>query len=264
MRSYLGQNFLINKIKIKEIVDVLELKAGDVVIEIGPGHGELTEELRLRNEKFKIIGIEKDKNLIKELKEKFSSDKNLEIIEGNILKILPNLIRNLKLKAISYKLIGNIPYYITGHLLRIIGELENKPELIVLTVQKEVAERICVKPPKMNLLAASVQFWAKPEIVGYIPKKDFNPVPDVDGAIIRLTTYDRRLTTNETEKYYKLIKILFKQPRKTIINNLIYGFQNLTKAEIIERLIKLKINPEARPQDLDVKNITDLSELIYQ
>ena len=277
MRSYLGQNFLINKIKIKEIIDVLELKAGDVVIEIGPGHGELTEELRIKNDELKIIAIEKDKLLAQELSKnfqfsifnfqsnsKFQFQNNKIIIIGDALKLLPQITNNKKLITNNYKLIGNIPYYITGHLLRIIGELENKPELIVLTVQKEVAERICVKPPKMNLLAASVQFWAKPEIVGYIPKKDFNPVPDVDGAIIRLTTYDRRLTTNETEKYYKLIKILFKQPRKTIINNLIYGFQNLTKAEIIERLIKLKINPEARPQDLDVKNITDLSELIYQ
>lgn len=275
MRNYLGQNFLINKIKIKEIIDVLELKAGDVVIEIGPGHGELTEELRQRNEKFKIIGIEKDKNLIKELKEKFFSDKNIEIIEGDALKILPKIIYEFK-NLQTYKLIGNIPYYITGHLLRTIGELGNKPELIVLTVQKEVAERICAHSSKMNpthrkcsmcgmnLLAASVQFWAKPEIIDYISKKDFNPVPEVDSAIIKLTTNNQQPITKEAGKYYKLIKILFKQPRKTIINNLIYGFQNLTKAEIIERLIKLKINPEARPQDLDVKNITDLSELIYQ
>ncbi|MBI5401741.1 ribosomal RNA small subunit methyltransferase A [Candidatus Wolfebacteria bacterium] len=268
MRTYLGQNFLINKDKIKEIIDALELKANDVVIEIGPGHGELTENLKSQILNFKIIAIEKDKDLAAELKEKFIQDKNVSIIEGDALKILGEITNNLITN--NYKLIGNIPYYITGHLLRIIGELENKPELIVLTIQKEVAERVMAEPPKNNILAASVQFWAKPEIIGYVSKTDFDPVPKVDSAIIRLKVITLPLLSQEKcyncdknsikIKYYKFIKILFKQPRKTIINNLIYGFQNLTKAEIIEKLMKLKINPEVRPQDLNQETIIKLSQ----
>src|SRR3989344_7110696 len=199
MPRYLGQHFLKNKAKLKKIIDALELKDGDIVVEVGPGHGELTQEIQKskipeteqvrygagKNQsanwrtKIKIIAIEKDINLVKFLKEKFSKDKNIEIIEGDALKEIKNQISKIKItnqnsKIIkNLKIVGNIPYYITGYLLRILGELENKPSLIVLTIQKEVAQRVCAKPPKMNLLAASIQFWAEPKIIGSVSKKDF-------------------------------------------------------------------------------------------
>jgi 16S rRNA (adenine1518-N6/adenine1519-N6)-dimethyltransferase len=263
MNRRLGQHFLKNRGKIKEIIDSLELKRGDIIVEIGAGHGELTGELLTRQD-IKVIAIEKDKRLVEELKGNFqfpisnfqtnSNNRNpkLEIVHGDILKELPSLIQNS-----SYKVVGNIPYYITGKLLRILGELELKPELIVLTIQKEVAERVCAESPKMNLLAASVQFWAAPEIVSSISKKDFEPPPEVDSAIMRLKTKppfgDQLLATS----YYKLIKILFKQPRKTILNNLSDGLK-LNKDEITKELKKLKINPASRPQNLDIQNIQKL------
>ena len=163
----LGQHFLINKTKLQKIVEALDLKPGDAVIEIGPGHGELTDELRNKNNELKLMTIERDNDLVELLKNKFARDKNLEVVHDDVLKILPDLC--LKLHNSNFKIVGNIPFYITGYLLRILGELKNKPSLIVLTVQKEVAERICAEPPKMNLLAASVQFWAEPKIVDYIP-----------------------------------------------------------------------------------------------
>src|SRR3989344_4758001 len=262
----LGQHFLTKKTKLQKIVGALDLRADDSVIEIGPGHGELTNELRIKNYELKIIAIEKDEEFVRYLQEKFAQDKNIEIIEGDILKILPEL-------AKSRKIVGNIPYYITGHLLRIIGELKNKPSLVVLTVQKEVAERICAKPfgiahgkPRMNLLAASVQFWAEPEIIDYIPKTDFWPQPKVDSAIIKLKSITVSMRPHEkcyeigAEEYYKLIKILFKQPRKTILNNL--RATNKTKEEIIKILGELKINPEDRPQNLSVEQIKELSTQI--
>ncbi|MEE8131698.1 MAG: 16S rRNA (adenine(1518)-N(6)/adenine(1519)-N(6))-dimethyltransferase RsmA [Candidatus Paceibacterota bacterium] len=260
MAKKLGQHFLINKSKIKKIIDALELKPGDTVIEIGPGHGELTLPLA-RNfqfliSNFQIITIEKDLKLIKDLKSKIQNLglKNIEIIEGDALKILPKLCS--KLHASSFKIVGNIPYYITGHLLRIISELKNKPSLIVLTIQKEVAERICAIQPKMNLLAASVQFWAEPKIIGGIPKKDFKPTPKVDSAIIKLVPKSQKL---KTKSYYRLIKILFKQPRKTIINNLRPTTNDLRL--LTQKLQKLKINPADRPQNLSIKQIKELSTL---
>lgn len=318
MPRYLGQHFLINKKKLRKIVDALELRSGDVVLEIGPGHGELTSEIvskfqSLKVEKFKIIAIEKDKNLAKSLKEKFKGEGNIdpvrdrtskmsdgrfqrpisngvEIIEGDALKLLPQLTCDLRLTTNDYKIVGNIPYYITGYLLRILGELENlegrqvsygasKPSLIVLLIQKEVAERIVAKPPKMNLLAASVQFWAKPEIIGNVSKKDFRPTPKVDSAIIKLTPitfqllsqlkcnedYNKKYEENDYNyRYYKFIKIFFKQPRKTILNNLVSGVKCQVsgiknKEEIIEKLRKLKVNPFDRPQDLSVEQIIKLS-----
>ncbi len=284
MGQKLGQHFLVNKNKIQKIVEALELKNNDVVVEIGPGHGELTGELANwligKKLKTKIIAIEKDKILAKDLKEKFKDNKNIEISEGDALKIIPEL--SYKLQVTSYKLTGNIPYYITGKLLRILSESGNKPSIIVLTIQKEVAERICGikagslnshgrvriaegRRPKaryshaMNLLAAIVQFWAEPKIVGYISRHDFKPAPKVDSAIIRLTTYGQQLTTEETEKYYKFVRALFKQPRKTIINNLRPATNN---SQLLTKKIQLtSVNPNDRPQNLSLAQIKDLSTL---
>lgn len=265
MRGYLGQHFLVNKNKIKKIVDALELKAGDTVIEIGPGHGELTLEIKNQKSKIKnlrIIGIEKDKKLAEdlELKIKNLGYKNIEIIKGDVLKILPSIIHNSKFIIHNYKIVGNIPYYITGYLLRILGELRGKPLLIVLTIQKEVAERITAQPPKMNLLAASVQFWAKPEIISHISKKDFKPQPKVDSAIIKLATRVQPLSTRgQAEKYYKFIKILFKQPRKTIFNNLQPTIDN--RQLLKKKLELIGINPADRSQDLSLKQIIRLAKI---
>src|SRR3990167_9050292 len=222
MGNYLGQHFLINKKKIEKIIEALDLKSGDVVVEIGPGKGALTIPLCENCQKLgcKIIAVEKDKDLADDLKNKIYDlglDKNIEIIEGDALKTLPRLIHNSELRIKNYKIVGNIPYYITGYLLRILGELENKPSLIVLTIQKEVAQRVCAKPPKMNLLAASIQFWAEPKIIGSVSKKDFWPIPKVDSAIIKLTPLTLLVRSSiqcNKEKYYEFIKILFKQPRK--------------------------------------------------
>lgn len=293
MKRLLGQHFLFDKEKLKKIVEALELKLNDLVIEIGAGHGELTEELWSANHEVRIIAIEKDQRLAKDLEYKIQNLglKNIKIIEGDALKILPKLVNSILKTSDALnvknnfwtsdvqklKIVGNIPYYITGHLLKIIGELENKPSLIVLTLQKEVAERICSKPPKMNLLAASVQFWAEPKIIGYIPKTAFSPQPKVDSAIIRLKSTTTPVTfafrsSNECNgrkinkldcylDYYKFIKILFKQPRKIILNNLTAGLK-ISKEEIIKKLTALKIKPADRPQNLSISQIIDLINVL--
>ncbi|MCL4437645.1 16S rRNA (adenine(1518)-N(6)/adenine(1519)-N(6))-dimethyltransferase RsmA [Patescibacteria group bacterium] len=268
-KKHLGQHFLKNKAKLRKIVDALELKRGDVVVEIGPGRGALTFPLAEKCKELdcKIIAIEKDKELASELKEKFKDNKNVEIIEGDALKEIKSQISNLK----NVKIVGNIPYYITGYLFRIIGELERKPFLIVLLIQKEVAERVCAKPPKMNLLAASVQFWAEPKIIGYVSRKDFSPAPKVDSAIIKLSpkcsfSHSQECWNEQNKQnadnYYQFIKVLFRQPRKTAVNN-ISKFKNLnmTKEKLVEKLAGLGIKENARPQDLSVEQIIALSTL---
>ncbi len=270
MRRKLGQHFLKNPLKIKEILTALELKNDDAVIEIGAGHGELTKNLKIEisaspasGSNLKIFAIEKDEKMARSLRNSITKNgDSIEIINGDALKIIPRLTVQLS----NYKIVGNIPYYITGRLLRTIGELGNKPEIVVLTVQKEVAERIIAKPPRMNLLAASVQFWANPEIVGHIPKREFQPIPKVDSAIVKLTLIT--LTSRSAWKcykidsaYYKIIKILFKQPRKTILNNLSASFK--ARKAITEILIKNKVEPNARPQDLDLETIKNLAEMLY-
>jgi 16S rRNA (adenine1518-N6/adenine1519-N6)-dimethyltransferase len=283
MPQYLGQHFLKNKFKLRKIIEALELESGDVVVEIGPGHGELTKLLAEKS-KTKIIAIEKDKKLAENLEFKIqeSGIKNIRIIQGDVLKILPKLTTDRVPQTTNYKIVGNIPYYITGYLFRILSELEQKPSLIVLLIQKEVAERACAssphpkfgveaRPPKMNLLAASVQFWAKPQIIGYVSRKDFSPQPKVDSAIIKLKTIDGgSLFSNSAElenkqnmdNYYQFIKVLFKQPRKTIINNIL-KFKNLntTKEKLIEKLAEVGVKANARPQDLAIEQIIALSTL---
>jgi len=253
MRKRLGQHFLKNRNLLAKIAKAVAPKNCDTIIEIGAGHGELTKELGIKNKELRIIAIEKDTKLARLLKEKFGAQKNIEIIGGDVLSTLPSIIRNSKPPIRNYKLVGNIPFYITGRLFRILGELEPKPQLIVLTIQKEVAERICAKPPKMNLLAAAVQLWAEPQIIGYVPKKYFSPPPKVDSGIIRL-----RIKGHESEianNYYKLIKILFRQPRKTILNNL-SALKN--KGELRSILEKTGIDPAARPQNLSLESIKKL------
>ena len=271
MSQKLGQHFLKSKEKLRKIAESLDLQDNDTVIEIGPGHGELTKELRIKNSECRIVCIEKDKDLIEILKDKLSNDKNIKVVEGDALEKLPLLIKSPKLKIKNYKIVGNIPYYITGYLFRILSELENRPSVSVFTIQKEVAERICAHSSKMNpthrkysmcgmnLLAASVQFWAEPKIVGYVPKKYFRPVPKVDSAILelRIKNYELRIKDN----YYKLIKIIFKQPRKTVLNNLTSGFTGLKKEEIIEKLLKVGVLPGFRPQNLKIEQLIELSTL---
>ncbi len=272
-----GQHFLMNQSAIKKIAEALDMKKDDVVIEIGAGHGELTGELVNwligKGRKGRIILIEKDGVLAESLREKYREDKKIEIINGDVLKILPTLISESANQLISYKLIGNIPYYITGKLLRLISELEHKPSRCVFTVQREVAERICAQPKEMNRahngvmcsmnrLAASVQFWAKPEIIEYISRNDFEPKPEVDSAIVTLTLIDTDNKLINADKYYQAVRILFRQPRKTILNNLAEGVPKTPKNLIAQELEKIGIDPNARPQNLSIEDIIRIAGIV--
>lgn len=272
MPRKLGQHFLINRAAVKKILESLELESGDAIIEIGPGKGALTEELASWNpapdgrgspqmqsgrQDLKIIGIEKDQRLVQFLQRKFTNNKNIKIVHGDILKILPNLTSRPSPLA-SYKLAGNIPYYITGRLLRILSELPHKPKLIVLTLQKEVAERITARPPKMNLLAAIAGVWASPKIGAYLKPQDFAPPPKVRSAIIKLIPRNQELGIRNQEQYFAFVKILFKQPRKTIFNNLRAGLKQTPK-KILAILKSHGLAGEERPQNLDLNTLKKLS-----
>lgn len=262
----LGQSFLTNKGKAKKFAEALELAENDLVLEIGPGHGEITEELIKNCRRLKVIAVEKDRKLVKEsegLRGLFKKrGGQLEIITGDALKELPVLSESLKPK--NYKLAGNIPYYITGHLFRTIGELKHKPEITVLGIQKEVAERVLAEPPKMNILAASVKAWGKPKFVEDIPKKDFRPQPEVNGAIVKIKVKSKKPQINE-EGYYKTIRTLFSHPRKTLLNNLT-GAKNakaMEKEIVVKKLKEMEINPQDRPQKLGINEIKKISSMLY-
>ncbi len=263
--THFGQHFLINQSVLKKIAGALNMQKNDVVIEIGAGHGELTGELVDwfigENSEQKLILIEKDSILAEHLKEKYEEEKKVEIINGDALKVLPKLINQLTNQPIGYKLTGNIPYYITGKLLRLISEFEHKPSRSVFTLQKEVAERLAEQPPKMSRLAASVQFWAKPEIIGYVSRNDFKPKPEVDSAIVTLTRIHADYTRIDADKYYRAVRILFQQPRKTILNNLVAGTKT-EKETLVKKLSEIGIDPTSRPQNLLIKDIIKIADIV--
>ncbi len=248
-KKSLGQNFLINPRISDKIVATAEISKDDTILEVGPGTGSLTKKLLGKAKK--VIAVEKDQRLIADLKNKFKELKNVEIIEGDILKFK---VDDLKLKDFGYKIVANIPYYITSKFLKIIFEKCPRPKLIVLTIQKEVAQRIVAKPPHMNLLALSVQFYSQPKIISYISKQNFRPVPKVDSAIIKLTPINRyeRSVRIYTDEFFKVTKAGFSQKRKLLINNL---KKLRAKESQLEEIFKnLKISKKSRAENLGLKD----------
>lgn len=260
----LGQHFLKNSSVVKRIINAIEVSRDDRVIEIGPGHGELTfpllEACTASGAKLSII--EKDDRLAAELAAKL--DGVADVTPGDALKVIEGMLSGAK--AGTVKLAGNLPYYITGHLLRILSEAALKPERCVFMVQREVAERICARPPRMNRLAASVQFWAEPEIVTAVPRKDFSPPPEVESAVVLLKRRER-YATNREERYYRAVRAIFSQPRKTLGNNIAAELKKdgVSKEISIERISALGDDALAsqRPQDLSVEQIARIAETLF-
>jgi len=270
MRQKLGQHFLKDKEKLDAVASAVKIKENDTIIEIGPGHGELTSFLIDRITKFKharLFLLERDSALIPGLRAKFASlikEGRLHIIEGDALIELPKLTTSKKISGNAYKLVGNIPYYITGFLFRVIEGLDQKPVLCVFTIQKEVAERVTADAGEMNLLAASVQYFADIEFLMTLPKRLFFPPPKVDSAVIRLVTHENADVT-PPEFYYPLIKTLFKQPRKTILNNLKThpSFAKLSGIEQKKLFAGLGVPSTARPQHMHINAIKQLAFVLY-
>jgi 16S rRNA (adenine1518-N6/adenine1519-N6)-dimethyltransferase len=258
-----GQNFLIDKFVLRKIIDSAELKKSDIVLEIGPGIGTLTQELAKKAGK--VISVEKDKKMVRILDETLGDFKNIKVIEEDVLKIKTAAL-NLK----NYKLIGNLPFYITSPLIRkFLEKIEVKPREMILMVQKEVAQRICAKPPDMNLLAVSVQFYAESKILFYVSKNSFWPRPKVDGAVLKiipLTNTNRKLI--DTKLFFRIAKAGFSQPRKQLVNNLskmlalsLPNGVKLDKEKVKNWLLENGIQPSQRAETLSVKDWIKLTKI---
>ncbi len=238
----LGQHFLKSKRIIDVIVNAAEITKEDTILEIGPGRGILTEALL--EKAGKVIAIEKDKEFVRYLSDKFSSAKNLALVEGDSLTWKPRF-------QVKYKIVANIPYYITSRFLRKFLTTKKQPGLMVLMIQKEVAKRIVAKPPEMSILSISIQSYAEPKIVTFVSKRLFSPAPKVDSAIIKLQNISRDffLKNKINEKsFFELVKQGFSHKRKTLKNNL-----NLASCDDA-RLKRCKINPQMRAQELSLKD----------
>ena len=239
-----GQNFLINEEVYDKVVESANLNKNDVVLEVGPGLGFLTAKLA-QNVK-KVIAVELDDKLASALQTGLDSRgvKNVEVKNENILDI------NSKFKIQNYKIVANLPYNITSVFLRKVFESEQKLSLMVLMLQKEVAERIVAKLGKMSMLAVSVQFYSEGEIIQYVPKEDFWPQPEVDSAIIKLKIKNEKLKVNEKD-FFRLVKFGFSSKRKMLKNNLSGGY-HISQTEAEEKIKKAGFNPKIRAQELSV------------
>jgi 16S rRNA (adenine1518-N6/adenine1519-N6)-dimethyltransferase len=244
----LGQNFLIDQSKANIIIKTADISQSDIILEIGPGMGTLTGLLASSSKR--VIAIEKDSSLIPILKETLAEHSNIEIIIGNALDFDPNA---HSLKKGAYKLIANIPYYITSALIRKFLEVPSAPSAILLMVQKEVAQRICAKPPEMSLLAVSVQFYAKAKVISYVSKNCFWPIPKVDSAIIHIIPFADTVTPTKATDFFKIVKAGFSQPRKQLANNLSVGLKK-TRQEVEQWLKKNNISPTQRAETLTIED----------
>jgi len=252
----LGQNFLVDEKVLRKIIEAAELSKNDIVLEIGPGIGNLTVKLAKRVKK--VVAVEKDQRMIEILKENLKDFKNVKIIKADILKFSPK-IYNLKSKI--YKVVANIPYYLTSPLIRkFVETVEVKPQLLVLMVQKEVAQRICTKPPDMSILAVSVQFYAKAEIISFVSKKSFWPQPKVDSAIIKIIPRKSALPIRVNPLlFFKVVRAGFSQPRKQLANNFSKKL-GIDKIKVREWLLKNKIQPTQRAETLNLEDWINLTK----
>ena len=246
-RKGLGQNFLSDPSVLRRIVQAAELPADAVVLEVGPGLGSLTRYLSRAASH--VVAVELDAHLLPALEEVLGGFGNVEIVQGDILE--------LDLAALAgdtgYFVVANIPYNITSALIRHLLEARVKPLRIVLTVQREVAERICAGPGDMSLLALSVQVYGQPSIAMRIPAGAFIPPPKVDSAVVRVDLYDQpRVPAEGLTAFFRLIKAGFSQKRKTLRNALSGGLR-LSGAQAEDLLRSAGIDPMRRAETLAIE-----------
>ena len=254
----LGQNFLQDPLALEKIISAAEIQPMDSVLEIGPGLGSLTRYLAISAKE--VVAVELDKNLLPPLKAILSPYQNIRLIHGDILKLSP---KDLNLEN-DYIVVANIPYYITSAVIRHLLESELKPRRIVLTVQKEVAQRICAEPGDMSLLALSVQIYGKPRVAANISANAFFPAPKVDSAVLIVEIYSSpRIREELLNTFFKLIKAGFSQKRKTLRNSLSSGL-HISPTDAADLLTRVNIDPQRRAETLSIEEWEKLSEISKQ
>ena len=243
----LGQNFLVDEHHLQEIINNSGVGPEDEVLEIGAGLGSLSRHLAEAAKR--VLAVELDASLLPPLQDTLSSYSNTEILEADIF--LLNMADHFDNSG--FLVIANIPYYLTSKLIRHLLEGEPKPSRLALTVQKEVAQRACAQPPKMSLLALSVQLYGAPRIAHHIPAGAFYPAPKVDSALFVVDLFEKpKLSDGEIKEFFALSKAAFRQKRKTLANSLA-AFPDWDKDIAKAYLTAADIDPQRRPQTLSLQ-----------
>ncbi len=243
----LGQNFLEDPFALRQIAEAAEIGHDDVVLEIGAGLGSLTRYLSVLAQE--VVAVELDRKLTPVLRTILKSYRNVRVVEGDILELSPSQLGLLE----GYVVAANIPYNITSAILRHLLESEPHPRRMVLTVQKEVAARICSQPPHMSLLSLSVQVYGSPAIVARIPAGSFFPTPKVDSSVVRIDLYPEPVIPRELlPVFFQLTKACFSQKRKTLRNALSAGGR-ISTADAKSLLLQAGVDPMRRAETLGLE-----------
>ena len=251
-----GQNFCVDEKVLTAMVKAADLTANDTVLEVGAGFGFLTAELVKKAGH--VIAVELEPAMAKILKNIQAVNDNLEVLEGDILRIQDNGL----LMVDKFKIVANLPYSITSAFLRKFLTSGNRPSSMTLLLQREVAERICSSAGQMSMLAISVQLYARPKIVSFIPSSSFWPIPKVQSAIIKIDQLKPFPYSDVKEdKFWQVVKSGFSSKRKTLHNNLSNSL-HLSKDQISEILAKVGLKITVRAQELSIENWRQLSGIL--
>jgi len=254
MGQKLGQHYLTNKGVLEKIISASTLEKSDTVLEIGPGKGALTFALAERAGR--VIAVEKDARLAESLRAELvqRNFSNVEIVTEDIRTFLA---KSSELKTTSYSVVANIPYYLTSSLIRTLLEHKHPPKSILLTIQKEVAQRIVAKNGKNSILSLSVQLYADANILFYVARGSFAPPPDVDSAVIRIRPR-KKMAPEDSRVFFTILKAGFSAPRKTLRGNLQKKFPR-HKKEIAGVLERAGVSENTRPERVTLSQWQNLT-----
>lgn len=257
----LGQNFLVSDEAVETIVDSANVSKNDVIIEIGPGLGTLTQ--RLLEKAKKVICIELDERMVNIITERFSLYKNIEIINEDVLKVdLKEIIRKEKQEQANIKIVANLPYYITTPIIMKLLEDKLEIESITIMIQKEVAQRLIAKPgDKLSgAITYAIYYYSNPEKIADVSHEEFIPKPEVDSQVIKLNIRkEPEVKVDDEDKLFKIIKYSFMQRRKTLINALSNSELFNNKEEIEKMLNDLKIDTKIRGEKLTLEQFAQIA-----
>jgi 16S rRNA (adenine1518-N6/adenine1519-N6)-dimethyltransferase len=259
-RKRLGQHFLIDEAVLAHILSAAELSPGDIVVEIGPGLGILTEELARQGAR--VVSVEVDAKLVALLRRRLAGFPDVRIVRADILKVTPRQLLREELPASDpargYKVIANLPYYITSPVLSHFLEAQPRPSEMVVMVQKEVGETIAAAPGKMRLISVKTQFYSKPVIVSYVPAASFYPPPKVDSVVLRLDVYSQpAIEISDVAGFFDMVMHGFSSPRKQLRNALAHSLQ-LPPDQVASLLEKAGIEAKRRAETLSLEEWREL------
>lgn len=252
-KKSLGQHWLFDAGSLHAICDAADVQPEDTILEIGPGLGPLTVELTQRAKQ--VIAVEFDEQLARELPSRVPAA-NLTVVHDDFMRF------DLSQLPAGYKVVANVPYYITSKIVRALLESSTPPQSATLLVQKEVAERIAADPGDMSILAVSAQFYADPELGQVVPAEMFNPAPKVDSQIITLHVHETPLFDDVTPKqFFAVVRAGFGEKRKTLRNSLSGGLR-IEKSESEAILQKAGISTGARAEELSLEDWHRLAKIV--